>query len=417
MTDDCGDGVPGERTPLADGGFKDLTRLADAREHLHGAVEPHGRSERVPLAGADGRVLAAPADARRNVPHYERAALDGFAVRAADTFGADDRSPAVLDVSDTADTETRAVQVGTGDQLPDGADAVVPLTAVDRRDGAIEVFDPVAEGDNVAPVGEDVAVDQHLFDAGHRLEPSDLGLLKAVGITEVAVADRPAVAVVPTGGELVEVDPDPGEVVETNGLVVSRLVERWGGTADLQDAVGDYRAAIRSAVEANLGADVVVTTGGSSVGEHDVVAGVVDGLGEVLVHGVAIQPGHPVGFGVVEDTPVVMLPGYPVSTIVGAVQLLRPLLSWLVGATPPGLPTESVPVARKIPSEPGVRTFARVEIEESMGGERRAERTTTGGAGVLSSVALSDGWVAVPESHEGIPSGETVAVQDWEPPR
>jgi molybdopterin molybdotransferase len=222
---------------------------------------------------------------------------------------------------------------------------------------------------------------------------------------------------VPTGGELVEVDPDPGEVVETNGLVVSRLVERWGGTADLQDAVGDYRAAIRSAVEANLGADVVVTTGGSSVGEHDVVAGVVDGLGEVLVHGVAIQPGHPVGFGVVEDTPVVMLPGYPVSTIVGAVQLLRPLLSWLVGATPPGLPTESVPVARKIPSEPGVRTFARVEIEESMGGERRAERTTTGGAGVLSSVALSDGWVAVPESHEGIPSGETVAVQDWEPPR
>jgi molybdopterin molybdotransferase len=408
------DGGFKDRRPLTDGGFKDRTRLADARERLHGAVEPLGRSEQVPLSAADGRVLAAPAAARRDVPHYERAAMDGFAVRAEDTFVASDRSPAVLEISEASVGETQAIQVSTGDQLPDGADAVVTLEAVDRRGGAIEVFAPVAAGDNVAPVGEDVTADQHLFDAGHRLRPSDLGLLKAVGITAVAVAERPAVAVVPTGDELVEADPQPGEVVETNGLMVSRLVERWGATATLSESVGDYRAALRSAVEANLDADVVVTTGGSSVGERDVVAEVVDGLGEVLVHGVAIQPGHPVGFGVVEGTPVVMLPGYPVSTIVGAVQLLRPLIAWQVGATPSAPPSEPVPLARKIPSEPGVRTFTRVEIEESMGGERRAEPTTTGGAGVLSSVALSDGWVVVPESREGIPSGETVAVQDWE---
>jgi len=397
-----------------DGGFKDRTRLADARERLRGAVEPHGRAEQVPLASADGRVLATAAAARRDVPHYERAAMDGFAVRAEDTFGASDRSPAVLAIAEGAAGDTEAVQVGTGDQLPEGADAVVPLEVVARRGDTVELFDAVAAGGNVGTVGEDVAAGQSLFDAGHRLAPADLGLLKSVGITEVAVADRPEVAVVPTGDELVEADPGPGEIVETNGLVVSTLVERWGGRATDHEVVSDYRAAIRSAVEANLTADVVVTTGGSSVGERDVVAEVVEGLGEMLVHGVAVRPGHPVGFGVVEDTPVVMLPGYPVSAMVGAVQLLRPLLAWLAGAEPSPLPAEPVSLARKISSEPGVRTFARVDVEESMGGERRAQPVTTGGAGVLSSVALADGWVVVPESREGIPSGETVRVEDWE---
>jgi molybdopterin molybdotransferase len=397
-----------------DGGFKDRTRLADARERLREAVEPHGRAEQVPVASADGRVLATAAAARRDVPHYERAAMDGFAVRAEDTFGASDRSPAVLEVAEGTVADAEAVTVGTGDQLPDGADGVVPLETVERRGDTVEVFDPVAASDNVGTVGEDVAAGQSLFDAGHRLAPADLGLLKSVGITEVAVADRPEVAVVPTGDELVEADPGPGEIVETNGLVVSTLVERWGGRANDLEVVSGYRAAIRSAVEANLTADVVVTTGGSSVGERDVVAEVVEGLGEMLVHGVAVRPGHPLGFGVVEGTPVVMLPGDPVSAIVGAVQLLRPLLAWLAGTEPSPLPAEPVPLARKIPSEPGVRTFARVDVEESMGGERRAQPVTTGGAGVLSSVALADGWVVVPESREGIPSGETVRVEDWE---
>jgi molybdopterin molybdotransferase len=394
------------------GGFKERTRLADARERLREAAAPHGRAERVPLASADSRVLAAPVDADRDVPHYERAALDGVAVDAESTFGASDRSPAVLDVSDTG--PDGAVPVDTGEEVPPGTDAVVPIEAVDRRDGAVEVFDPVGVGDNVAAVGEDVAAGQALFDAGHRLAPSDLGLLKAAGIREVAVAERPTVGVIPTGEELVEADPDPGEAVDTNGLVVSTLVERWGAAATYRDPVGDYRAALRSAVEADLTKDVVVTIGGSSAGERDVVAGVVDGVGEVLVHGVAIRPGHPVGFGVVEDTPVLMLPGYPVSAVVGALQLLRPLLAWVAGTDPAPLPRQAVPLARKIPSEPGVRTFARVDVERSMGGERRAEPRATGGAGVLSSVALSEGWVVVPESREGIPSGETVAVQDWE---
>jgi len=397
-----------------DGGFKDRTRLGDARERLRAAVEPHGRTERRPLASADGRVLAAPAEARRAVPHYERAAMDGFAVRAADTFAASDRSPATLETAEGRVEEGGAVQVNTGEQLPDGADAVVMVEAVERRADEIEVFEPVAAGENVGPVGEDVAAGRTLFDAGHRLAPADLGLLKSVGITEVAVAEPPEVAVVPTGDELVQADPEPGEIVETNGLMTARFVERWGATARYRDVVGDYRAALRSAIEADLTADVVVTTGGSSMGERDVVAEVVDGLGEVLVHGVAVRPGHPMGFGVVQDTPLLMLPGYPVSTMVAAVQLLRPLLAWLVGAEPSRLPGEPVPLARKIPSEPGVRTFARVEVEQSMGGERRVQPTRTGGAGVLSSVALADGWVVVPESREGIPSGETVTVEDWE---
>jgi len=391
------------------GGFKERTRLADARERLREVAAPHGRTERVALTAADARVLAAAVETDRDVPHYERAALDGFAVDAERTFGASGRSPAVLEVG-----EAGAVPVDTGEQVPAGTDAVVPVGAVDRRDGAVEVLEPVAVGDVVAAVGEDVAAGQALFEAGHRLAPSDLGLLKAAGVEEVPVVERPTVAVVPTGEELVERDPGPGEAVDTDGLVAATLAEWWGADATRRDPVGDYRAAIRSAIEADLENDVVVTTGGSSAGERDEVAAVVDAIGEVLVHGVAIRPGHPVGFGVVEDTPVVMLPAYPVSAVVGAVQLLRPLLAWVAGTDPAPLPRQSVPLARKIPSEPGVRTFARVDVERSMGGERRAEPRATDAAGVLSSVALADGWVVVPESREGIPSGETVAVQDWE---
>jgi molybdopterin molybdotransferase len=405
---------------LHEHGFKEITRVAAARERLCDAVTPVDRTDTLGLSAAEGRTLAEPVDARRAVPDYRRAAMDGFAVRASDTFGASDRAPEVLrEVDEDIEPEDASVgpgeatRVHTGSALPDGADAVVMVEQTDRFAGEVEVFDAVAEGENVAPPGEDVSEGQRLYEPGHQLRPSDLGLLKSCGVRRVTTYERPTVGVIPTGEEVVERDPGPGEVVETNGLTVSRYVERWGGAATYRNIVTDDEEALRAAVERDLTKDIIVTTGGSSVGERDLIPKVVDRLGEVLVHGVALKPGHPFGFGVVRDTPVLMLPGYPVACIVNAVQFLRPAIKWAGHMPLREHPTREATLTRKIASEPGARTFARVRTEE---GEEGLEATPTraSGSGVLSSVALADGWVVVPEDREGFPEGETVPIEDWE---
>ncbi len=406
---------------VRDSGFKEVTRLAAARDRLLAAVTPIERTDRVPVERADARVLAEPIESLRSVPSYRRAAMDGWAVRAEDTFGAGDRSPAVLRESEGSVAPGEAVRVHTGSPVPEGADAVVMVEDSDTlsRGGKteVELFDAVAGGENVAPVGEDVEQGQRLFESGHRLRPSDLGLLRAAGLEAVQAHERPTVGVVPTGDEVVERDPDPGEVIGTNGLTVSRLAARWGGVPTERRPVPDNREALRAAIERDLTKDIVVTTGGSSVGERDLIPDVVDRLGEVLVHGVALKPGHPVALGVVHDTPVLMLPGYPVACIVNAVQFLRPVLKHRGHLPLPDHPTTAASLAGKIRSEPGVRTFARVRLEKSEDGEDGsvAVPVRSSGAGVLSSVALADGWVVVPEGREGIPEDETVTVEDWEP--
>ena len=427
-------GADSERT---ESGFKVRTPVDEARRILGEAIaeragdegeDPPVGTETVDVERADGRALAAPLTSARSVPHYERAAMDGYAVRAEDTFGASDRSPEVLQVAEGTGAEASvdpgtAARVHTGSAVPAGADAVVMIEEVEELEavGELEVADAVAEGENVAPVGEDIEEGQHLYDAGHRLRPSDLGLIRSAGYDRVAVAQQPTVGVIPTGEELVEGDPGPGEVIETNGLTVSRLAERWGARATYRDVVTDDPESLRVAIQRDLTKDVVVTTGGSSVGERDLLPEVIDDLGEVLVHGVGLKPGHPVCLGVVEDTPVLALPGYPVACIVNAVQFLRPTLRWLEGTEPDPHPTTRAVLERKIPSEPGTRTFARVQLaerdpDEIENGEPRFAATPTraSGSGVLSSVALADGWVVVDDDREGIPEGETVAVQDWE---
>ena len=416
---------------LQQAGFKDRTRLGEALVTILDATTPHERTDRAPLGVADGAALAEAVTAPNPVPNYDRAAMDGFAVRAEDTFGASDRSPAILTARSESAVEIgadatvapgEAVRVHTGSELPAGADAVVMIEHADAIGDEVEVFDAVAEGENVGDTGEDVAEDQLLFEPGHQLRPSDLGLLKSVGLNRVSVYEPPTVGVIPTGEELVQSNPDPGEIIETNGLTVTKLAERWGAVPTYRDVVTDNREALRAAIQRDLTKDVIVTTGGSSVGERDLIPSVVDDIGEVLVHGVALKPGHPVALGVVEETPVVMLPGYPVACIVNAVQFLRPLLK-RVGHLPcEPLPSVEATLARKITSEPGQRTFARVSLEatDSNGDtndntpDRKAVPTRTSGAGVLSSVALADGWVAVPEGREGFAAGETVAVQNWE---
>lgn len=393
-------------------GFKERTRVEDARAALAERVSPHGRSETVPIEAADGRVTAAEIVAERNVPHYDRAAMDGYAVQADETHRASPRSPVQLSLTTTVG-DGGAEPVHTGSPLPEGADAVVKLEETTERDEILDVFDAVAAGENVGEVGEDVAAGTSLYDPGSVLRPSDLGLLKSLGHESVDVATKPEVAVIPTGEELVQSEPAPGEIIETNGLTVSRLVQRWGGTPRYRSVVTDDRDALGAALERDLDADLIATTGGSSVGARDLLPTLIRDRGDVFVHGVALRPGHPVALGEIADTPVLALPGYPVACLVNAVQFLRPAMKWLMGTDLPDHPTVRAQLDQKLRSEPGIRTFARVALRESPDGPV-ADPIRASGAGVLSSVTRADGWVVVPEPDEGLPAGESVAVERWE---
>lgn len=393
-------------------GFESVTRVDDARARLFDTVEPMDRTDEIALSRAVGCVLAEPVRSDRNVPHYQRAAMDGWAVRSTDTFGAGARSPTILRES-SAIGPNKAVRVHTGSVLPSGADAVVMVEQTEQHGEDVEVFDAVAKEENIAPIGEDVEEGQLLYEPGRQIRPSDLGLLKSIGRSTVAVYERPTVGVIPTGGELVQSDPEPGEVIETNGLTVAQYVERWGGIPTYRDVVTDDYEALRAAIERDLTKDIVVTTGGSSVGERDLIPEVVEDLGELIVHGVALKPGYPCAFGIVQEIPVVMLPGYPVSCIVNAVQFLRPLLMRVGNRPCDPHPTTDARLRRKIRSEPGVRTYVRVTLDRS---EETPVATPirANGSGALSSVTLADGWVVVREGREGIPKDETVLVENWE---
>ncbi len=382
--------------------------LATARDRWLRLVSEHSRVERVPVERAAGRALVEPIVAERAVPHYERAAMDGVAVRAGAVAEAD--LPVELEVTTGGVFHEQAVRVNTGDPIPDGADAVVRVERTRQRDGRVAIETPTAVGANVAPVGEDVESGEQLYEAGSRLDAADLSLLQATGHHTIRVLEPPTVSVIPTGEELVppRAEPGAGETPETNGLAVRTLVERWGGTASHHTAISDDRARLVGALEADLDHDILVTIGGSSAGERDIVPDVVQDRGSLASHGIAIKPGHPAGFGRVGETPVLMLPGYPVSTIVVAVQLLRPAIASSGGFEPDPLPTTTSVLEQAIDGAGDRRRFVRVALDGDA-----VTRIDSAGAGVLSSVTTADGWVVVPEERDRLEAGETVDVEHW----
>jgi molybdopterin molybdotransferase len=394
-------------------GFRKNVRLEEALDEflpLFEVVE----SENVGLEDAGGRIAASPVEAERPVPHYDRAAMDGYAVRAADTHGASVASPARLELADSEVYDGEAAHVHTGSAVPDGADAVVRVEATEVMGDSVEVSAALSEGENVAYAGEDVSEGETVVEEGARLRPSRLGVLRSVGVGTVEVRRKPRVAVVPTGDEVVTSDPAPGEIVGTNGPMVAEYVERWGGEATVSDVIPDDEDELRGALkDAAEDAELVATTGGSSVGERDLLPDVIDDIGDLLVHGVSVKPGHPVGFGVVDETPVVMLPGYPVSCVVNSFEFVRRGVRELLGVEEKPEPATRCTLGEKIPSEVGARTYTRVVVEENEDG-RIARPVRTKGAGVLSSVAEADGFVVTPESREGYAEGDEVDVLLWE---
>lgn len=381
--------------------------------------------EEVPLDLALGRVTAQPVWARLSSPHYHAAAMDGYAVRSAQTEGASATSPMALDL------ESQAWPIDTGDALPSGFDAVIPIEVTQPlvgQEGAwrqIEIRAAVAPWTNVRPMGEDMVASELVLPTGQVLRPVDLGAIAASGHATVTVRRRPRVAVIPTGTELVPVGttPGPGQILESNSLVLAAQVQSWGGAADRLAIVRDDATAIREAVARSAeDHDLILLNAGSSAGREDYSAQTIESLGKVWVHGIAVRPGHPVILGQVRapsrsgtssgkgraDVPIIGVPGFAASAALTGEIFVRPLLDQWLGRPFTDEPTLEAVLTRKVHSLLGDTEFLRVSVGRV--GQKVVAAPLARGAGVLTSLVRADGIVRIPRYVQGYAAGDPVTV-------
>ncbi|MCM0083023.1 molybdopterin-binding protein [Geomonas sp. Red32] len=397
---------------------------ADALKVLLDRLAITIRSENVLTAEALGRVLAEDLTAPHSLPAFPRSTMDGYAVLAESTYGATETLPACLTITGEAPmgrqctlavSAAEAVLVHTGGMIPQGADAVVMVERTQKVDATtLEVLRPVAPGENVVGVGEDVMEGSPLFPAGHLLRPQDIGGLMALGLTTVKVAARPRVAIVSTGDEVVppESVPGPGQIRDINSYTVASLVSRAGGTPILCGIVGDDYGQLLDALTAALKeADMVVVSAGSSVSARDLTAKVVGQLGEpgVVVHGVAVKPGKPTILAVCGGKPVVGLPGNPVSAMVVASLFVTPVVERLQGMKQTLRRTVTAKLTRNVASAPGREDFVQARLVER-DGERWAE-PVFGKSNLIYTLVRADGTVKVPLNASGLYQGDQVEVE------
>jgi molybdopterin molybdotransferase len=389
--------------------FKERTSIDEALRLFLENISPSRRTEDVPLEICTGRVLAETVISGRDVPHYRRATVDGYAVRASDTLGASPSNPIMLQISDDVE-EGSTIWVHTGAAVPDGADAVVMVEDTASIGDIVEIRAQVYPNRNVGQIGEDIRKGDLVSEKGHLLRPCDAAVLASIGLSDVKVFKKPVVAVIPTGDELVSRKragdiPPQGMVLETNGLMASLYVTKWGGTPRCNEIVTDNPDSIKKIIESSLDADMILLLGGTSVGTRDHAPEVVASLGKLLVHGIGLSPGKPTALGIVANVPVVCLPGFPVAGLVALYFFVRPGIRKL--ASIPEVPELILKrrLVAKISSKIGYVNFIRVVFEGDKVRPLAGDK-----AGVLSSVSKADGFVLVPENVEGYEEGEEVAV-------
>jgi putative molybdopterin biosynthesis protein len=386
--------------------------LDEALQKFCGALEARGLleplcGELVPLEGALGRVTSRPVWAALSNPHYNAAAMDGVAVRAADTRTASETHPVRLKAREQFEW------VDTGDPILPPFNAVIMLEHLyPVGEEEIEIQAPVAPWHHVRAMGEDMVATELILPEGHTLTPADLGAIAGCGLSAVEVRRRPRVAVIPTGSELVPPGTSvrPGDIIEFNSLMLGGMIEQWGGEATRYGIVPDDLPRIKATVEEALAThDVVVINAGSSAGSGDFTAAIVQELGELLVHGIAIRPGHPVVLGIVRGRPVIGIPGYPVSAVITSDLVVKPILCRLQGTAVPERPTLQATITRKILSPLGEDEFLRVKLGRV--GDKVVATPLSRGAGVIMSLVRADGLVRIPRFSEGVHAGATVTVE------
>ncbi len=407
--------------------------LIEAQRRIREALRSAGLwgvlgKETLPISEAlVGRVTAEPIWARLSSPHYHSAAMDGFAIRAEETAGAMPTAPVTLLVG------SQAAYVDTGDVLPQWANAVVPIEHVEALNSAGQPADDprhpymirlraaLTPWSHVRPMGEDIVATQLVLPAGHVLRAVDLGAIAACGHAEVTVTRKPRVAIIPTGDELVPIGQTvkPGDIIEFNSLVLAAQVATWGGEPIRFPITPDDEDMILERVrEAARESDLILLNAGSSAGSEDFSARVIERLGELLFHGVAVRPGHPVIFGMLhrpvasspgDKVPILGVPGYPVSAALTGEIFIEPLLAMWTGR-PPAQPEEIEAIlTRKITSPAGDEDYVRVVVGEV--GGRVVAAPLARGAGVITSLVRADGLLVIPSGVQGIEAGERVRVR------
>jgi putative molybdopterin biosynthesis protein len=391
------------------------TPLEEARRLFLESVDPAKlRNETVAVEDALHRVTAEPVFAKISSPHYHAAAMDGICVRAEDTFGATEFVGKKLSRAATdSPGQSAFAYVDTGNSLPPWANAVIMIEKVRQLDdGTVAIFESVPPWNHVRLVGEDVVATELLLPRAHRLRPYDLGALLASGHTSVRVKAHPRVGIIPTGDELIQPGEEakPGAVIEFNSTVLAAFVREWGGVPVKYPKVKDDADALHQALRrAAVECDVATIIAGSSAGEHDLTSDVVAAAGELWVHGIDVMPGKPAVLGSAEGTPVIGFPGYPVSAIVIAREILKPALEKFLGCAAPSHPTVRAVVPKKLASHLGLEEFVRVTLGRV--GEKLVAVPLARGAGVITTMVRADGLLRIPSSIEGLNAGEEVEVE------
>ena len=390
-------------------------------------------TELIPLnENSLGRVTAEPIWAKISSPHYHASAMDGFAIRAIITNGALPSKPLTLQIGPEAE------YVDTGDPMPDWANAVIPIENVEsldelgditveiRKPASIRIRSSVAPWSHVRPLGEDIVATQLVLPAGHILRPVDLGAVAAAGHQEIKVTRKPKVAILPTGTELVPIGSQlkAGDILEYNSLVIAAQIKSMGGDPTRYPITkDDFDLICERVQEAAQDHDLILLNAGSSAGAEDFSAKVVEKLGQLLVHGVAVRPGHPVILGTIdrgpltEDktvhrplsiVPIIGVPGYPVSAALTVDIFVEPLIAHWLGRRPNELQTEMATLTRKIVSPPGDDDYVRVAVGKV--GDKLLAAPLSRGAGVITSLVQADGLALIPRGTQGLDAGEQVKV-------
>ncbi len=396
--------------------IKETIPLDEARQLIADACRPIERTERVRLVDANGRVAAAGVTSTRDVPPFSRAGMDGYAVRAEDTFGASRYEPKTLRVIEkvytgqvpTKSVETgTAVEIATGAPMPTGADAVVMVEETEKAGEAVRVLTPVYPRQNVGRQGADIVVGQTVIAHGDVLNPSRIGALAALGTAEVEVFAKPTVAILSTGNEIADPGEElkPGQIYDINKFTLSTIIAEHGGVPMPFATAQDTIDALEAAIDACSACDVLVFSGGSSVGERDLILDVIGRKGEIVFHGIAVKPGKPTVFGTINGKPMFGMPGYPTSCLSNAYMLLVPALREMARLKPRHLPTVSLPLGQRIVSTTGRHQFYTVRIVDGQA------MPAFKASGDITSMSQADGYIEIPAQTDLVEKGEIVEVK------
>ncbi|MBI3951625.1 MAG: molybdopterin molybdenumtransferase MoeA [Acidobacteria bacterium] len=388
-----------------------LTPLDEAQRLFFDALEQAGffiaPEESLPVREALGRVSNRAVHALRPVPHFRSTAMDGIAVRAEQTVSASEQMPVELREPDDF------IYVDTGDFVPEPFDAVIMIERVrELESGRVQVTQPIASGKNVRPVGEDFQQGEVIIPADFRITPEAVGALLNGGASTMWIKREPRVIYFPTGSELVMAESElpPGKIPETNSQIVKGYLQQWGGRIEIGPLVPDDSMALQEAFKSALERfDMLLVGGGTSMGRGDLTAAVVSQLGRVIVHGVAYHPGHPVVLGLIEQKPVIGLPGYPVAAWFGLQLFVKPLLERYYRLSPAPASFIEGRLAEPIKSVRGAIEFIRVRLEPGADGWRVFR--LPGGASRLSSLIRAHGILEIPEDVESLPAETPVRIR------